>query len=173
MLNQCLPGNNGDVFSNNLSESPNAFWIPDPGVGRTIREITLYISSAGQASSPTAYDLTLQVQRGTFDEAVSPPVVDTATVFLRGSSSETKPVTFVLNTPIVGSATRDARAVMLDIRALTNPDGVRLNFNTGTCSPGTKCSVPPICKVTQVSSPRPFPAGTTYRRSVAIIVRGN
>ena len=173
VLNQCLPGNNGDVFSNNLSESPNAFWIPDPGVGRTIREITLYISSAGQASAPTSYNLTLRAQRGTFDEAVSPPVVDTATVFLRGSNSETKPVTFVLNTPIVGSANRDARAVMLDIRALTNPDGVRLNFNTGTCSPGSKCSVPPICKVTQVSSPTPFPAGTTYRRSVAIMVKGN
>ncbi|HYW49857.1 MAG TPA: Ig-like domain-containing protein, partial [Gemmatimonadaceae bacterium] len=41
VINQCLPGGSGDPFSNNLTENPNAFWIPDPGNGKTIRDITL------------------------------------------------------------------------------------------------------------------------------------
>lgn len=174
VLNQCLTGGSGDTFSNSLVATPTAFFIPDPGNGKTIREITLFVSSAGQANQPTEYMLGLTIQRATFNAALSLPDTLRAKVFLRGNNSEAKAVTFVLPTPIVGANGQSARSVMLDLVAITNPDGVKLNFNTGVCSPNsTKCNPPNLCKATQVSSPTPFPVGTFYRQSVAITVKGN
>ncbi len=83
-------------------------------------------------------------------------------------------IAFVLPTPNVGATGQSARSVMLDLVAITNPDGVQPNFNTGVCRPNsTTCNPPNLCEATQVSSPTPFPVETFYRHSVAITVKGN
>jgi alkylation response protein AidB-like acyl-CoA dehydrogenase len=56
---------------------------------------------------------------------------------------------------------------------LTNPDGSKINFNTGACSPGSSCKPPNSCNATEVNSYTPYPSGTFYRRSVGIIVKGS
>ena len=177
VLNQCLPTGSGDPF--NDSTKPYAFYIPDPGIGKSIREITVFISSSGQASDTTQHNLRLTITRGTFDvTALGAPVrtID-ATTFLRGNNSETKAVTFSLPAidPIVGASGTSARSVMLRLSTFgPNSVNAKLNFNTGACSPNsTNCRVPNLCKVTEVSNPLPFPFGTFYRKSVGITVRGN
>ncbi len=170
-LNACAPGGSGDPFTD--ASSPYAFYIPDPGNNKTIKQIQLYVSSAGRANAPSPYQLRLSLQRGTFDALSSPPVYTTANVFLRGSNSEAKVVTFTLATPIVGANGQSARAVMLRLEAVTNPDGAKLSFNTGPCAPGKSCKPPPGCSATEVSSPLPYPSGTFYRKSVGINVLGN
>ena len=170
-LNQCAPGGSGDPF--NDPASPFAFYIPDPGNGKTIKQVQVYISSAGKANAPSLYTLRLSVQRATYDPSVSAPAYTTANVFLRGNNSESKMVTFTLATPIVGANGSSAKAVMMRLDALTNPDGAKLSFNTGPCSPGKSCNPPSSCKATEVSSPLPYPTGTFYRKSVGINVLGN
>jgi pectin methylesterase-like acyl-CoA thioesterase len=170
-LNACAPGGSGDPFTD--PASPYAFYIPDPGNGKTIKQIQLYISSAGKANAPSPYQLRLSIQRGTFDGIVSGPVHTTANVFLRGNNSEAKMVTFTLATPIVGANGPSAKAVMMRLEALTNPDGAKLSFNTGVCSPGKSCKPPAGCNATEVSNPLPYPSGTFYRKSVGISVLGN
>ena len=170
-FNSCTPGGSGDVFTD--PAKPRAFWIPDPGQGKTIRQVQLYVSSAGKANAPATYRLRLSIQRGSFDPSVAPASFTDAEVVLRGNNSETSPVTFVLSTPVVGAGGTSALPVMLRLDALNNPDGARLSFNTGMCSPGKSCRPPPTCNVTEVSSLLPYPAGTSYRKSVAINVLGN
>jgi hypothetical protein len=84
------------------------------------------------------------------------------TAFLRGNNSETKAVTFTLPQAVLRSS------LTLELRVLTNPDGSTLNFNTGPCGLGGTCRVPRGCDATQVT----LPDGATYRRSVAIVVKG-
>ena len=175
-LNQCLPTSGGDPFDL-PGTTGNAFFIPDPGSNKTIKQVTLFISAAGRANTPTQYLLELAVQRSTFDLAADSVTYQRqrvpATVFLRGSNSEQKAVTFTLTTPIFGANGPSAKPVMMRLRALTNPDGSKLSFNTGPCSPGTSCKPPTGCTATEVSSPTPYPAGTFYRKSVGITVSGN
>ncbi|MBX9928333.1 MAG: hypothetical protein K2X99_05400 [Gemmatimonadaceae bacterium] len=170
-LNECAPGGSGDPF--NDPANPFGFFLPDPGNGKTIRQIQLYVSSAGRANMPDLYQLRLRIQRGSYDPATSPSSYATANVFLRGNNSESKLVTFVLPTPITGANGPSARTVMLRLEAVTNPDGAKLSFNTGVCSPGKSCKPPASCNVTEVSSPLPYPTGTFYRKSVGIRVLGN
>jgi hypothetical protein len=168
ILNQCLPGGSGDPI--NDPTKSYAFWIPNPGNNKTIRQIQLYFSSAGSANNPTPVRIQLTTQMGTFDPAVAANNTVATTLLLRGSNSELKMGTFVLPTPIVGSG--GGPKVMVKLSVLDNPDGAKINFNSGQCSPGGNCKVPPACNVTEVSPLTPFPAGTTYRKSVGIIVRG-
>lgn len=170
-LNACGPGGSGDPFTD--PASPFAFYIPDPGNGKTIRQVQLYVSSAGKANAPSPYQLRLRIQRKSFNPLVSAPVYSTANVFLRGNNSEAKMVTFELPTPIVGANGPSAAAVMMRLEAVTNPDGAKLSFNTGPCSPGKSCKPPVGCNATEVSSPLPYDAGTFYRKSVGINVLGN
>jgi hypothetical protein len=169
VLNSCAVGGSSDPFSD--PSKPFAFYIKNPGNNKTIRSIQLYLSATGKANMPTTYDVELRTQAGTFDATVSAPKATRARVTLRGNASENAPVTFTLSSPIVGSA--NGPAVMVTLRALNNPDNATLLFNTGPCSPGNKCKIPPGCAVTEVSSPLPYPAGTLYRQSVGIVVRGS
>ncbi|MES3034615.1 MAG: Ig-like domain-containing protein [Gemmatimonadota bacterium] len=173
VLNQCLPTGGGDPF--NDPSKPNAFFIPDPGNNKTIREITVFLSSAGQANDVTRHEIQLLITRGTFNPADASARTETATAFLRGSNSETKAITFTLSQPIVGASGPNAKKVMLRLSEVgPNAGTVTLNFNTGPCPPNsTRCNVPNTCKVTEVSSPLPYPEGTFYRQSVGITVRGN
>jgi hypothetical protein len=171
-LNVCAPGGAKDPI--NDPSKPYAFYIPDPGNGKTIRQIGLYFSSQGRANQPTEYEVELTTQRATFDPAVSLPVATRARVNLRGNNSEDKLATFTLTQPIVGASGSSARAVMVRLRVVDNPDGATLTFNVGGCSPGVKsCKVPPTCKATEVSNPLPYPLGTFHRASVGIRVKGN
>jgi hypothetical protein len=169
VLNQCLPAGGGDPI--NDAGKQYAFYIPNPGKNKTIREIQVYLSSTGKANTPTPYQIQLTTQLGTFDPSVSPPVGTTTTVALRGNNSEKKLTTFSLATPIVG--TQSGPDIMIRLNVLTNPDGSTINFNTGECSPGSNCKPARSCQVTEVNSVTPFPSGTAYRKSVALTVKGN
>jgi len=169
VLNSCAAGGSKDPV--NDPAKPYAFWIPDPGNGKTIRQVQLFFSSTGNAKEPTPYEIELSYQRATFDPNVSLPVVTRATVMLRGNNSENKMATFTLAQPIVGANGPSARAVAMRLRVLTNPDNTTITFNTGPCPPGKSCKVPAGCNATQVI-PDVLPLGTLYRKSVGITVRG-
>jgi len=169
VLNSCAAGGSKDPV--NDPAKPYAFWIPDPGNGKTIRQVQLFFSSTGNAKDPTPYEIELSYQRATFDPNVSLPVVTRATVMLRGNNSENKMATFTLAQPIVGASGQSARAVAMRLRVLTNPDNTTITFNTGPCPPGKSCKVPAGCNATQVI-PDVLPLGTLYRKSVGITVRG-
>ncbi|AHG91673.1 hypothetical protein J421_4136 [Gemmatirosa kalamazoonensis] len=169
VLNSCAPGNGpGDPV--NAPGKTYAFWFPGPGPNKTVREIELYFSSAGKANAPTAYTIELSTQRGSFDATFAPPTTTTATVFLRGSNSESKAATFALAAPIVGAS--QSPPVMVTLRVLTNPDNSTISFNTGPCAPGSSCKAPPSCAATEVNALTPYPAGSAYRKSVGLVVRG-
>jgi hypothetical protein len=168
-FNECLPGGSGDPI-NDVGKT-YAFYIPNPGNNKTIREIQLYLSSSGKANVPTQYSIQLTTQLGTFNPAISVPVATTTNVFLRGNNSENKLTTFKLTTPIAGSA--NGPDIMMRLSVLSNPDASTINFNTGPCAPGTNCRPVSTCKATEVNSLTPYPAGTLYRKSVGIIVKGS
>ncbi len=168
IVNNCLPGGSGDPI--NDPSKTYAFYLPNPGKNHAYREIQLYISSSGKANAPTAYNVQLTTQLGTFDPAVSVPVATTTTVSLRGNNSENKLTTFALPQPILGIG--GGPPVMVRLTVLTNPDNSTLNFNTGPCSPGNNCKVPQGCSATEVNSYTPYPTGTLYRKSVGIVVKG-
>lgn len=169
-FNECAPGGSGDPF--NDPSKPFAFYIPEVGNNRVIRQVSLWVSSAGKANMPSPYQLRLTLRRNTFDP-LSPNFSQSsvASVLLRGNNSENKLVTFVFNPPIADASGNNTLTLRLE--ALTNPDGAKLSFNTGPCSPGTSCRPVNSCNATEVSSPMPFPLGTFYRRSVGIRVQGN
>lgn len=175
MLNSCPVGGSGDPI--NDPSKPFAFYIPDPGAGKSIREVQLFFSSTGRANAPTSYPIEITLSRGTFDLAGSlrPVVTSTAIVMLRGNNSESKMATFAFPAgavPGVANGGPGVQPVMMQLRVLDNPDNTTITFNTGPCPLGKSCKVPKGCAATQVSSPLPYPLGTFHRSSVAINVKG-
>jgi hypothetical protein len=147
-----------------------AFWIPNPGPGKTIRQLELFFSSAGTSNSPRPYDIKLSTQVGSFDPGVSPPRWTTGTVLLKGNNTENKSLTFVLGSPITGSYSKPP--IMIQLQVGSNPDGALINFNTGYCAPGTSCRPPSGCEASETNNFKPYPSGSFYRKSVGIHVRG-
>lgn len=169
-FNECAPGNSGDPF--NDPSKPFAFYIPEIGNNKVIRQVTMWVSSAGKANMPSAYQLRLTVRRNSFDPSLPNFTQSSvAPVLLRGNNSENKAVTFTFDPAIADAAGNNTLTMRLE--ALTNPDGAKLSFNTGACAPGTSCRPVSSCKATEVSSPLPYPLGTLYRKTVGIQVRGN
>lgn len=166
-LNSCDPGGAKDDLTQ------FAFWTP--GSNRTIKAVQLYLSATGAANRETPYTISLIARRGSFDPAGSDVHVATTTALLRGdngsSNLESKLTTFTFDTPIAPIQGKQD-PITYEFRVDQNPDGRTLNFNAGTCPPGTKCKVPPSCAVTEVSSTTPFPLGTEFRQSVGLIVKG-
>jgi hypothetical protein len=176
LLNSCPVGGSGDPV--NDPTKPFAFHIPDPGTGKSIREVQLFFSSTGRANSPTAYPIEITISRGTFDldGSLQPVVKDTAIVMLRGNNSESKMATFAFAAGAVQGVANggpNTQPVMMRLRVLENPDNTTITFNTGPCPPGKNCKVPKGCAATEVSSPLPYPLGTPYRQSVGINVKGH
>jgi hypothetical protein len=169
VINSCAIGKNGDPI--NAAGKTIAFWMPNPGANRVIREIELYFSSSGKANVPTTYQIQLTTQAGSFNPSVAPPAATAISIVLRGNNSENKAGKFVLPTPITGST--GGPAVMVQLRVLTNPDGSTITMNSGPCSLGTNCKPPLGCNVTEVNSLTPYPTGTAYRKSVGMTVRGD
>jgi hypothetical protein len=175
VLNACPVGGSGDPI--NDPSKPFAFYVADPGAGKSIREVQLFFSSTGRANSPTSYPIEITLSRGTFDLAGSsqPVVKDTALVMLRGNNSESKMATFAFAAGAVQGVANGGpgvQPVMMRLRVLENPDNTTITFNTGPCPPGTNCKVPRGCEAIEVSSPLPYPLGTLHRKSVAINVKG-
>lgn len=170
VVNSCPVGSSGDPL--NDPEKPYGFWIPNPGTGKSVRQVTVYISSAGKANGATEHVLALDTRTGAWNHPVQTSLT---TVTLRGNNSESKAVTFTLATPVIGSG--NGGDVFFRLREAGIPQGVTLNFNTGPCPVG-KCKPPVGCDVTEVttfpawSGTGPVPTGTAYRRSVAIVVKG-
>jgi hypothetical protein len=167
-MNSCPVGNSSDPI--NDPSKPYAFWMANPGLGNSIREVDLFFSASGKANRPTDYRIALVTRMGGFNQTTLDSTV--VNVELRGSASEAKRATFRLDNPVLGAAGRNAPAVTMQLIVLNNPDGATVRFNSGTCPPGQSCKVPKGCAVTEVSAPTPFPLGTFYRKTIGITVRG-
>lgn len=171
-VNSCPVGGSGDPF--NDPAKPYGFWIPNPGNNKAVRQVTLYISSAGKANLPTEYLLALDTRVGAWS---NPAQTTLSRVTLRGNNAESKAVTFVLAQPVVGSGGGPDVFMRLRVHG-ANPDGAILTFNTGPCPPGKSCRPPSGCSVTEVTTfpsyggTGPVPTGEAYRKSVAIVVKG-
>ena len=175
VMNSCEIGGSRDPI--NETATPYGFWVPGPGNGNVMREVDLYFGASGKANRPSDYRIALVTRTG---NGFLSQFADTtiATIELRGSASENKLATFRLNTPITGgtgNANTAANAVAMQLVVLTNPDGAKVNFNTGPCSLGN-CKVPKGCAATEVelsSVTANRQLGTTYRKSVGITIRGD
>lgn len=171
-VNSCPLGGSGDPF--NDPSKPYGFWIPNPGNNKSVRHVTLYVSSAGKANLPTEYVLALDTRVGAWS---NPAQTTLSRVTLRGNNAEAKAVTFVLANPVIGSGGGPDIFMRLRVHG-TNPDGATLTFNTGPCPPGKSCRPPAGCNVTEVTTfpsyggSGPVPTGELYRKSVAIVVKG-
>lgn len=176
VINSCPVGGSRDPI--NETSTPYGFWVPGPGNGGVMREVDLYFGASGKANRPSDYRIGLITRRGNGFLSLFPDTT-IATVELRGSASENKLATFRLRTPIVGGAgnqSNTSNAVAMQLVVLTNPDGAKVNFNTGPCPLGGKCKVPPGCVATEVdlnSVSDRNPLGTAHRKSVGITIRGN
>lgn len=175
VMNACELGGSRDPI--NETSTPYGFWVPGPGNGNVMREVDLYFGASGKANRPSDYDIALITRTG---NGFLSQFADTTIVRveLRGSASENKLATFRLRNPIVGgsgNAGSSANAVAMRLVVLTNPDGAKVNFNTGPCSLGN-CKVPKGCAATEIelsSATANRPLGTTYRKSVGITIRGS
>ncbi|GEM_PF-957482 len=167
-LNSCDPGGAKDDLTR------FAFWTP--GSNKSVKSVQVYLSATGAANRETPYTISLIARRSSFDPAGTDVRVATTTALLRGdngsSNLESKLTTFTFATPIAPVQGKQ-EPITYEFRVDNNPDGRTLNFNAGTCAPGsTKCKVPPTCAVTEVSSTMPFPLGTTFRQSVGLVIKG-
>jgi hypothetical protein len=148
-----------------------AFWIPNPGPGKSIKQLELFFASNGLGGTPKPYGIKLSTQVGSFDPNIAPPQWYTGNVFLSGASGENKSLTFVLTTPINGSNSRPP--IMIQLQVGSDPDGALINFNTGSCTPGSNCRPPSGCEASETNNFKPYPSGSLYRKTVGIHVRGN
>jgi hypothetical protein len=137
--------------------------------GKTLKQVTLYLSSNDPHNAPTAY--TIQLIAGA-DSYGSTLATSTQTVLLNGASSQNAATNFIFPSTALGNA----QNITFRFNVVSNPTGARLTYNTGPCGLGnTKCTaLPQACStVTETSSTTPLPLSIFRRKGVALKVIGN
>jgi len=145
-----------DVIANCLPSSgtgddlTRGFYFPNSGNARIGRlgQVTLYMSSNDQASSPTRYVIELIARSGGFGG--SEVGRSQADVAFRGTTSENQPVNFVF---AGGRAVPSNAPLVFELRVVSADAGARggLRFNTGPCGLGdSKCKT--SCPVIETNS---------------------
>jgi hypothetical protein len=143
------PGN-GDELS-------RAFYINK--LGKTIKQVTLYLASNDPASAPTPYVIQLLASAESFGAA--PFGSSTQTVYLRGSSSQNLATQFVFPNSVIPSGTKN---VAFQFRVLSNPRNAKLFFAHTSSS---------CLSVTETAGVLPLPLSTVLGKGVGIKVLGN
>jgi hypothetical protein len=137
--------------------------------GKTLQQVTVYLSANDPANVPTPYTIQLIVGSDSYGSTLA---TSTQTVLLNGASSQNLPVNFTFPNTSLGTATNTT----FRFNVLSNPDGARLTYNTGPCGLGnTKCnSLPAACgTVTETTGTTPLPLSTFRRKGVAVKMIGS
>jgi hypothetical protein len=160
-LLNCLPspGSGDDVAFPFYAKRP----------GKTLQQVTVYMSANDPANVPTPYTIQLIVGSDSYGSTIA---TSTQTVLLNGASSQNLPVNFTFPNTSLGTATNTT----FRFNVISNPDGARLTYNTGPCGLGnTKCnSLPAACgTVTETTGTTPLPLSTFRRKGVAVKMIGS
>ncbi len=141
----------------NGDELTRAFYINK--LGKTLKQVTLYLASNDPANGPTPYSIQLLASAESFGAA--PFATSTQTVFLRGNASQNLATQFVFPSSAIPNGTKN---VAFQFRVLSNPHGARLYFakTSGSCS-----------SVTETAGVLPLPLSTALGKGIAITVLGN
>jgi hypothetical protein len=153
------PGSGDDVT--------HPFYAKRPG--KTLKQVTLYLSANDPANVPTPYTIQLIVGADSYGSTIA---TSTQTVLLSGASSQNLPANFTFPNTSLGTA----QNITFRFNVLSNPDGARLTYNTGPCGLGnTKCNaLPPSCSgVVETTGTTPLPLSTFRRKGVAVKMIGN
>jgi Big-like domain-containing protein len=151
VLVNCAPAlGNGDDLS-------HAFYINK--LGKTLKQVTLYLAANGPASNPTPFTIQLLASAESFGAV--PFGSSTQTVFLKGNASQNLASQFIFPNSAIPNGTKN---VAFQFKVLSNPNGSRLYFalSSGTCS-----------QVTETAGVLPLPLSTSLKRSVGVKVLGN
>ena len=151
VLVNCSPANgNGD-------ELTRAFYVNK--LGKTIKEVTLYLAVTGTASAPTPY--TIQLLASAESYGATPFATSTQTVFLRGNASQNLATNFTFPNSAIPNGTKN---VAFQFRVLSNTGGRKLSFalTSGSCS-----------SVTETAGVLPLPLSTALRKGVGVKILGN
>jgi hypothetical protein len=150
--NLCPVGGSGDEFQ---------YPFVVPGSQRSVRQMELFLSSNGAASSPKTYQVRAEARANSATGAVL--ASSTVNVTLTGRNAEWLPTAFRWNAPITSGRNTN---LFVTLTLLNNPDGAKVSYNTGPCGIGG-CKAPRGCAVTQLNSTS---LSDVRRRSVAIRV---
>jgi hypothetical protein len=159
-LMNCLPTNGS---SDDLSFP---FYMKRPG--KTLSQVTVYLSSNDPRPAPSQYTIQLIVGADSYGSTLA---TSTQTVLLVGSSSQNLATNFTFPNTALGTA----QNITFRFNVTSNPTGARLTYNTGPCGLGnTKCnSLPQSCStVSETSGTIPLPLSTFRRKGVAVKLIG-
>jgi hypothetical protein len=105
----CAPTNgNGD-------ELTRAFYVNK--LGKTIKQVTLYLASNDPANGPTPYTIQLQASAESF--GATPFGTSTQTVILKGQAGQNLPTNFIFPSSVIPSGTKN---VAFQFKVLSNPN---------------------------------------------------
>jgi hypothetical protein len=151
VLVNCSPANgNGDDLT-------HAFYVNK--LGKTIKEVTLYMAVSGTASAPTPYTIKLLASADSY--GATPFASSTQTVFLRGNASQNLATNFIFPNSAIPSGTKN---VAFQFQVLSNTGGRKLSFalTSGSCA-----------SVTETVGVLPLPLSTALRKGVGVKILGN
>jgi Big-like domain-containing protein len=151
VLVNCSPANgNGDDLT-------HAFYVNK--LGKTIKEVTLYMAVSGTASAPTPYTIKLLASADSY--GATPFASSTQTVFLRGNASQNLATNFIFPNSAIPSGTKN---VAFQFQVLSNTGGRKLSFalTSGSCA-----------SVTETVGVLPLPLSTALRKGVGVRILGN
>jgi len=155
------------VTTGSGDELVNAFYVKRPG--KTLKQVTLYLSANRTANIPIPYTIQLIAGGDSYGSTIGS---STETAILRGNSSQNLPVQFTFsNVSMLGY-----QNITFRFNVISNPDGAKLTFNSGPCGLGnTQCkALPPTCSgVTETTGITPLPLSTFRRKGVAMKILGN
>ncbi|HXI21864.1 MAG TPA: hypothetical protein VNH46_12290, partial [Gemmatimonadales bacterium] len=115
VLVDCAPAQgNGDELS-------RAFYVNK--LGKTIKQVTLYLASNDPANVPTPYQIQLIASPDSY--GATPIGTSTVTAVLRGSASQNLATRFVFPSTPIPPGTKN---VAFQFRVLSNPNGAKLYF---------------------------------------------
>jgi hypothetical protein len=151
VLVSCAPANgNGDELN-------RAFYINK--LGKTLKQVTLYLASNDPANVPTQYSIQLLASAESY--GATPFASSTVSPILNGASSQNLATNFVFPNVAIPNGTKN---VAFQFRVLSNPNNAKLYFALSNAS----CT-----QVTETSGTTPLPLGTALRKGVGIKVLGN
>lgn len=155
----------------NQKDPIGSYFVRVDGTPKKVTDAAFYLSITGSASSPTPYNM--RVTATVYGGPNTTPVTHISSntrVILRGSASEQKEANFNFG-PAGFTSNNNSKIVFSIAPAPGQSVSGTINFNAGTCAPGTKCTVTPACRAVNEVLPS-NPLGTPYRLSPAVKLLG-
>uniref|UniRef100_UPI0039830CEA hypothetical protein n=1 Tax=Gemmatimonas sp. TaxID=1962908 RepID=UPI0039830CEA len=162
----CAPGNQKDPIG--------SYAVRVNGSNKKVTDATFYLSITGSANALTPYDMRVTAKvYGTVNTVqntlTGTYISNVSRVFLRGSASEQKEANFYFPNGFT-SGNSGGTKIVFTIAPTQSVTGT-IQFNAGSCAPGTRCTTTPDCKaLSEVPINTPF--GTVYRLGPAVKLLG-